>query len=442
VRSTPSRRAGAFPDTASLPAELRPRAAALAALGRVLDERQPLDESRDTRGLEPRDRAFVRLMVATTLRRLGQIDALLERCLEKPLPDKAWPVKGALRLGAAQLLFLDTPAHAAVNSSVALARAVGFEGMAALVNAVLRRIAREGAAWAAEQDPAALNAPPWLRDSWSAAYGPERARAIVAAHMAEPPLDFSVRGDPRGWAARLGGEVLPTGTVRRKSGGMIEDLPGYAEGQWWVQDMAAALPARLLGDVAGKSVVDLCAAPGGKTAQLAAAGARVIAVDRSARRMTQLAKNMARLGLAVETVVAEAEQWTPPGPVDAVLVDAPCSATGTIRRHPDAMWLKRAEDIPIFAATQERVLRAALAMLRPGGMLVYAVCSLQPEEGPAQIARLLESGAAPRRVPILAAELGGLAELVTAEGDLRSFPFQLAERGGMDAFFAARLEKT
>jgi len=400
-----------------------------------------MDEGREGRTLEARDRAFARLLLATTLRRLGQIDAIVGRCLERPLPDKATVVQDGLRLAAAQLLFMDTPAHAAVNSAVALVRAQGWEGLAGLTNAVLRRIARDGRIWLTELDTARVNTPDWLWNSWLAAYGEERVRAIAASHLVEPPLDLSVKSDPAIWAERLGGEVMPSGTIRRPTGGAIEDLPGYAEGGWWVQDLAASLPAKLLGAVAGKRVVDLCAAPGGKTAQLAASGAEVIAVDRSDRRMAQLKKNFARLGLEAETVVAEAESWTPPGPVDAVLVDAPCSATGTIRRHPDAMRLKRAEDIALFTATQDRVLAAALAMLRPGGVLVYAVCSLQPEEGPERIGALLYNRAPVRRVPIKADEIGGMEELINSDGDLRTFPFQLAEQGGMDAFFAARLEK-
>ncbi len=442
VRSTPTTHAAVPTDPASLPPELRARAAALAGLSRVVTEHRAMDEGREGRGLDARDRAFARLLLTTALRRLGQIDAVLDRCLERPLPDKAAPVRDGLRLGAAQLLFMDTPAHAAVNSAVALIRAQGWEGMAGLANAVLRRIAREGRDWLAAQDAARLDTPSWLWDSWVAAYGEDRTRAIAAAHLVEPPLDLTVRGDAQLWAERLGGTVLPTGTVRRPTGGAIEDLPGYGEGAWWVQDVAAALPARLLGDVSGKRIVDLCAAPGGKTAQLAAAGAEVTALDRSARRMGQLVKNLARLGLRAETVIAEAETWTPPAPVDGVLVDAPCSATGTIRRHPDAMYLKRPEDIAVFAATQDRVLAAGLAMLRPGGTLVYAVCSLQPEEGPERIAALLAGGAPARRVPIAADEIGGLSGSITDGGELRSFPFQLAERGGMDAFFAARLEKT
>lgn len=400
-----------------------------------------MDELRHAAGLESRDRAFARLLLATTLRRLGQIDALLDQCLEKPLAPAAWVVRDALRLGATQLLFLDTPAHAAVNSAVALVRTAGWDGLAGLANAVLRRLAREGRSWLADQDAALLNTPSWLWNAWSAAYGETRTRAIVMAHLSEAPLDLTVKSDPVGWAARLGGQVLPTGTVRLRDAGAVESLPGYGEGAWWVQDCAAALPARLLGDVRGKHVVDLCAAPGGKTAQLIAAGALVTALDRSARRMRRLTENLSRLGYEARAEVAEADSWVPASPIDAVLLDAPCSATGTIRRHPDAPFLKKPEDIALFAATQDRLLSAALNMLPRGGRLVYAVCSLQAEEGPERIATLLDRGASARRVPIAADEIGGLAESITADGDLHTFPYQLAEQGGMDAFFAARLEK-
>ncbi len=400
-----------------------------------------MDEARHASGLEGRDRAFARLLLATVLRRLGQVDALLDRCLEKPLAPRAWIVRDILRLSAVQLLFLDTPAHAAVNSGVALARAAGWDGLAGLANAVLRRIAREGRTLAADQDAPLLNTPAWLWNAWKSVYGEAETRAIAVAHLGEAPLDLTVKSDPEGWAVRLGGAVLPTGTVRCRDAGAVENLPGYAEGAWWVQDFAAALPARLLGEVAGKHVVDLCAAPGGKTAQLLAAGAKVTALDRSARRMRRLTENLTRLGYQTDTAVAEADAWVPAYPVDAVLLDAPCSATGTIRRHPDAPYLKKPEDIAVFTATQDRLLASALKVLPPKGKLVYAVCSLQPEEGPQRVAAVLGAGAPVRRVPIAPDEVGGLAELITPEGDLRTFPFHLAERGGMDAFFAARLEK-
>jgi 16S rRNA (cytosine967-C5)-methyltransferase len=298
----------------------------------------------------------------------------------------------------------------------------------------------------AAQDAARLNTPDWLWHSWTAAYGEPRARAIAAAVASEPPLDISVKADApeevRVWAERLEAEVLPTGSLRRALAN-VATLPGYAEGAWWVQDAAAAIPATLLGlpdaSLAGVQVIDLCAAPGGKTAQLAARGARVTAVDLSPARMRRLRENLARLGLAAETVVADAATWRPAAPADAVLLDAPCSATGTLRRRPDVAWLKGPEDVTKLAAVQDRLLRAALTMLRPGGTLVYCTCSLEPEEGEARIAALLAGGAAASLAPIAAAEVGGLAELVAPDGTLRTLPCQLAERGGLDGFYVARL---
>jgi 16S rRNA (cytosine967-C5)-methyltransferase len=259
--------------------------------------------------------------------------------------------------------------------------------------------------------------------------------------LKEAPLDFTVKTDAALWAARLEAEILPSGTLRRPPGGLVSALSGYAEGAWWVQDAAAALPARLLGDVADQAIADLCAAPGGKTAQLAAAGARVVAIDRSARRLERLSANLARLHLTVRSIAADGTSWRPDGPLDGVLLDAPCSATGTLRRHPDAAWLKRLEDMAKFTALQDRLLTAAVDMLRPGGRLVYCTCSLQREEGPDRVDALLAGGAPLRRLPVDAAEVGGWSELITPAGDLRSLPCHLAEKGGMDAFFAARLEK-
>ncbi|HEY1722197.1 MAG TPA: transcription antitermination factor NusB [Magnetospirillaceae bacterium] len=424
-----------------MPEELRARAAALVGLSHVLHDRRPMDEGRETVGLERRDRAFARLLLATMLRRLGEIDALLDRCLERPLPAAATPVRDALRLGVAQLVFLDTPDHAAVNSTVALVRAQGWDGMAGLTNAILRRIARDGRAWFAALDGARLNTPDWLWETWRAGYGEERTRAIAAAHLVEPPLDIAVKSDPTGWAERLKGTVLPTDAIRVTEAGPVEELAGYGDGAWWVQDAAASLPVRLLGNVVGKHVIDLCAAPGGKTAQLIAAGARVTALDRSARRMRRLQENLTRLKMEAQTVVAEAEAWTPSERADALLLDAPCSATGTIRRHPDAPYLKQPSDIAVFNETQDRLLHAAVAMLPPGGLLIYAVCSLQAEEGPARVDALLQTGAPVERVPVTPDEIGRLTDAITADGDLRTFPFHLAEHGGMDAFFAARLRK-
>jgi 16S rRNA (cytosine967-C5)-methyltransferase len=384
----------------------------------------------------------VRLLVATVLRRLGQIDAIVARCLERPLGAKAQAAQDILRLGAAQLLYLDTPPHAAVDTSVDLA-AEGAEtaGFKALINAVLRRIGRQKPDLLAATAAPSINTPAWLWESWINAYGETRARAIVQAHLREPPLDFSVKSEPDAWASRLEAMVLPTGSLRRQETAPVESLKGFSDGAWWVQDAAAALPVTLLGPVAGKTVIDLCAAPGGKTAQLASLGAEVTAVDRASKRLERLTANLARLNLSAKTVTADAAAWRPAAPADALLLDAPCSATGTIRRHPDVAWLKRPEDVAKLADLQARLLRAAVGMIRPGGTLIYCTCSLQPEEGPRQIAGLLTERAPVERQPIAAAEVGGLVELVTADGDLRTLPCHLADQGGLDGFYAARLRR-
>ena len=421
---------------------LSARLIALDVLDRVLGEARLLDETFAGHPalalLDPRDRAFARLLVTIVLRRLGQIDALLDQFVRaRP---KAVRVHNLLRLGAAQLLFLDTPAHAAVAETVALASGPHAYGKG-LVNAVLRRVAREGKERLASQDAARLNTPDWLWESWCAAYGEPVARAVAAAHLAEPPLDLTVKADPEDWAARLGGERLYGTTVRRSAGGAIEDLPGYAEGAWWVQDAAAALPARLLGDVRGLTAIDLCAAPGGKTAQLAAAGAAVTAVELSNRRAGRLRSNLRRLQLEARIEVADALAWRPPRPAGHVLLDAPCSATGTIRRHPDIAWHKSPADVTRMATLQQQLLEAAVAMLEPGGVLVYASCSLQPEEGFEVIERALAAGLPVARLPVEASELDGLGVDLTPEGDVRTLPCQLAGRGGLDGFFIARLRR-
>ncbi|MGE5515450.1 MAG: RsmB/NOP family class I SAM-dependent RNA methyltransferase [Bacteroidota bacterium] len=421
------------------------RTVALDLLAAVLVDKRLLDEALDTNTalsrLEDRDRAFTRLLVATVLRRLGQLDDVIRRCLDKGLPNKARRAQDVLRLGACQLLFLGTPPHAAIATSVDLVKGTPLAGFSGLINAVLRRLDREGRDWVAAQDAGRLNTPSWLWNSWVSAYGEDTARAIAAAHLTEAPVDITVAGDPADWAERLQAELLPTGSLRRAAGGDITALPGFTAGNWWVQDMAAALPARLLGDVKGKRVADLCAAPGGKALQLAVAGAQVTAVDRSAKRLVRFQQNLERLKLSAEIVEADAAGWVPAEKFDAVLLDAPCTATGTLRRHPDGLRLKGPGDVAALADQQAALLRAALAMLKPGGTLVYCVCSLEPQEGAAQIERLLAAEPGGRRQPIAAAELGGLAELVTPLGDVRTLPCHLADKGGMDAFFAARLVK-
>jgi 16S rRNA (cytosine967-C5)-methyltransferase len=421
------------------------RHAALELIGAVLRRKRPLDDAIEESGpmheLSGRDRAFARLLVATALRRLGQIDALIALCLSTPLAPRAAVIHDILRLGVAQLLFLRTPPHAAVATSVDLAQSLGFLSHKGLVNAVLRRLSVEGAERVGTQDAPRLNTPDWLWRSWSGSYGEDTARAIATAHLKEAPLDLTLREDAEGWCGRLQGTLLPTGTLRRPAGGSIAALPGYAEGAWWVQDAAAALPARLFGELAGREVVDLCAAPGGKSAQLASAGARVTAIDRSSRRLDRLIANFDRLSLPIEAVVADALAWRPPHPIDAVLLDAPCTTTGAIRRHPDVPYLKAPEDVARLSVVQENLLRAAIDMLQPGGILVYCTCSLEPQEGPQRIEALLRTGAPVARAGIDPGEVGANPDWITAEGDLRTLPCHFAEFDGVDGFFCARLVK-
>ncbi len=428
------------------------RAVTLDILGSVVDRGTPLDtalsQSADLATLSPRDRAFARLLVTTVLRRRGQIDAAIDEKLSRPLAKRQHQVRDALRLGVAQLAFLGTPAHAAVDSSVNLVRMRKRAGMTGLVNAVLRAIDRDGAAALADNpETARLNTPDWLAASWQTAYGEATTAAIMAIHCAEPPLDFTLApGQPaEAWAKRLDAQILPTGSLRRSSGGLVSELAGFDDGAWWVQDAAAALPARLFGDLAGRRAIDLCAAPGGKTAQLAAAGATVTAVDISAERLRLVTENLTRLGLAAETVCSDALNFTPAAPADAILLDAPCASTGTIRRHPDIAWLKSPNDVAAAAKLQARLLRAAVAMLAPGGTLVYAVCSLQPEEGPAQIDALLADVTDIARAPIAGDELPGLDGLsppaITPAGDVRTLPCHFAAVGGIDGFYLARLRR-
>jgi 16S rRNA (cytosine967-C5)-methyltransferase len=421
------------------------REVALDLIAAVLRRKRPLDDAIDDNSamhqLPGRDRAFARLLVATVLRRLGQIDVLIAECLSTPLAPRAAAVHDILRLGIAQLLFLRTPPHAAVATSVDIAHSRGFMSHKGLVNAVLRRLSIEGPACIEAQDAPRLNTPDWLWRSWIRAYGEAMARAIATSHLKEAPLDLTLRDDADTWCAKLQGILLPTGTLRRAAGGSLVSLPGYAEGAWWVQDAAAALPVQLFGELAGSRVVDLCAAPGGKTAQLAAAGAQVTAVDRSSRRLERLVANLERLALPIEAVAADGLTWRPPQPVDAVLLDAPCSTTGAIRRHPDVPHLKLPDDVARLTVVQDNLLHAAIEMLRPGGMLVYCTCSLEPEEGVERIAALLGTGAPVARRAIAPGEIGVEPEWITATGELRTLPCHFSEYDGIDGFFCARLVK-
>ena len=401
--------------------------------GRALED--ALEQTPSFNALEGRDRAFARALVTAGLRRLGGVNAVLSRFLDRPLPDTAYHGRALLHIGATQLLVLGTPAHAAVGETVEAANSLReARGFAKLMNAVLRKVAAQGPEMLKQLPPGA-DLPPWLYTRWRAAYG-ETAPRIAQALLQEPPLDINVTDDAAGWAGRLGGVLTPTGSVRLAAHGAVDQLPGFDDGAWWVQDAAAALPARLLGDVRRKRVLDLCAAPGGKTLQLAAAGARVTAVDKSDARLNRLRENLARAKLEAEVIAADALEYRAE-PFDAVLLDAPCTSTGTLRRHPDVAWLRRPTDVRALADLQTKLVAAAATLLRPGAPLVYAVCSLEPEEGEGVVANALKNGW--RREPLKPGDVPGADEFITAAGDLRTLPAYWPDIGGLDGFYTARL---
>ena len=435
-------------DTGGLPA----RRVAYAVLNEVFYRKKTLDECFDMRAdtgrafadLESRDRAFVRLLVSVVLKRAREFDLHIATLLHEPLEDLA-PAQmlTIFRLGLAQIAVLQTPAHAAVDTCVELAAAEGIAHHKPLVNAVMRRMAREGYQPLPPREAGRMMLPDWLWQEWMRDYGVETALDIAASMLDDAPVDFSLRDmspeNVQVWAQKLGALVLPNGSLRKASGGFIPGLDGFDDGAWWVQNAAAALPAQLLNAKPGMTVVDLCAAPGGKTAQLAAAGAEVVALDRSAPRLKRLQENMLRLQMdKVVAVVADGGVWQPPQPVDAVLLDAPCSATGTLRHQPDALWLKQPADQQKLAALQKRLIRNAFMMLKPGGSIVYCTCSLQKAEGEAVVEDFLAAEPRARRLPIV---LPFLAEAQTPQGDLRILPQHWRDLGGMDGFFISRIQK-
>lgn len=426
------------------------RVAALKMLEQVLGRKVMLDSvlerEKSFLDLDPRDRAFVRMLVATVLRRKGQMDDLIARASDKKESPRPETLKWIIYLGVAQILFMDVANHAAVDTSVTLATQNGMEGKKGFVNAILRRMTGEGKAWLAGQDAAALNMPEWLYTQWMGDYGAVRAKEIALATLEEAHLDITVKNadDLKDWGVKLATRVLPTGSLRRPSGGHVADLAGFEDGAWWVQDASSALPVKLMGDVKGARVLDLCAAPGGKTAQLAANGANVTALDRSAARMATLTANIKRLGLqdSVHTIIEDGSVWQAKEKFTHILLDAPCSATGTIRRHPDLLHLKNPKDQDGLMSIQQRLLANAANLLETGGVLIYCTCSLQKDEGERQVERFLESYGNFRRVPVRKEEFGGIDGVVNSEGDVRILPQVLKESGGMDGFFISRIQKT
>lgn len=442
--------------TSSLHPGLAARALAVTAIDDFLTKIQPLDETLErlldtpaARELPDRDRGLVRAIAMAAIRRLGTIAKALEERIERGLPNHSGQLEAILISGAAQILFLDVPDHAAVDLSVRLVQAnADAKRLTALSNAVLRRIAREKDEILKKSDPLTIDTPEWLAKRWIKAYGAENAAKIAAAFRNEPAIDLTLRADPKMWAEKLNAKILPTGSLRLRDRTPVRSLAGYEEGAFWVQDTAAALPVRLLDPKPGEIIADLCAAPGGKTAQLALSGAHVTAVDRSEKRVARLSQNMHRLGFSVDVVVADASLWRG-GPFDAILLDAPCTATGTIRRHPDVAWLKTEEDLAKLTRLQQRLLDHSAELLKPGGRLIYCTCSLEPEEGEEQIKTCLARNPSMRLAPFEAKKLPWLgeelADAITPQGFLRTLPFMMPDSdprlAGLDGFFAAELKK-
>lgn len=427
---------------------LQARTAAAKILSAVVGQKTPLDGMLDEqhgnpafRELPPADRALVRAMLNSCLRHLTWIDAIFDGFLDKPLPEGARHLHHILAIAAAQILFLDIPDHSAVDLAVEQARRDPRSSrFANLVNALLRRLVREKQTVLEKPSKRTPVFPDWFQDRLEKVYGADVAWDISRSFLELAPIDLTVKADPAHWAGVLGGAVLPTGSVRLdKFDGSVADLPGFAEGAWWVQDAAAAIPARLMGDMKGKRVADLCAAPGGKTAQLIVQGGNVTAVEQSASRMKRLKANLDRLGLAADLRQARLEDFEPQEPFDAILLDAPCSSTGTIRRHPDVVWTKGPADIEKLADVQYRLLESALELLKPGGRIVFSNCSLDPLEGEDLVDRLLAAHPGIERVAIAKSDWPGLEDAINARGEFRTTPAML---GGMDGFFAAVLRKS
>ncbi len=428
---------------------LAARKIALDMLYNVLDRKNALDVTLDSSeefaALPQRQRAFTRMLLTTTLRRLGQIDDLINSAQSRPEALRTPVVRNILRLGVTQIFFMAVPDHASVDTSVRLAEQSGMVKQKGFVNAILRKLIRGGKSRIDNQDAGRLNTPEWLLKIWIEDYGLTTAAKIAEANMREAPLDITVKdvNDRAYWGSELQAYGLSTGTLRRVSGGNIREMEGFDSGKWWVQDAAAALPALLFGDVSNQDVIDMCAAPGGKTLQLASMGANVTAIDRSAVRLKRLEENLERMDLKerVNIEISDASVWKPSSPPQRILLDAPCSATGTIRRHPDTGYLKSPKDIERLASIQEKLLSHAGTMLGVGGLLIYCTCSLQKDEGERQIEHFLGSNPDFERIAITPQEVGNYNELINENGDIRAMPYNLSEQGGLDGFFISRLTR-
>ena len=436
-------------DTSPASETLSSRVIAHNLLMMVLERGQALDNilERDEKFLElsTRDKAFVRMLVATTLRRTGQLDDMIKKASGRDDAPTPPALHHLLRMAATQIVFMNVPDYAVVDTAVAMSEELNLGRSKGFVNAVLRRITENHHEWITKQDEARLNTPQWLMQSWIEDYELRVAAEIAQANLSEAPLDISLKNpsEMEHWAEELDATILPTGTLRTKPKGAIQNLPGFKDGMWWVQDASASLPAQLFGDIAGANVLDMCAAPGGKTAQLLTMGASVTALDRSSARLKRLEENLKRLRLKGDCrlELADASEWHSAEKFEYILLDAPCSATGTIRRHPDVMYLKKPLDVERLVDVQRRLLNNALNMLVPGGVLIYCTCSLQKTEGENQIDTILSEHTNVRRLPLSSLDVGGLDIIVNEQGDIRVLPFHMAVHGGMDGFYISRLQK-
>ena len=404
--------------------------------------------------LGPRERGLVRAIVTITLRRLGQIKSLLDKHMKRKLPNKFGLAASILYTSAGQILFMNVPDHAAIDLGVGqMRRNKKFNHIAGMSNAVLRKVMADKDEVLAMPDEGPhgtgrANAAKWLWQIWAKDFGKPVADQIAGAHLNEPSLDITAKR--AGFAFEMG-DVLPLGSVRMPEKiGRVEDIKGFETGDWWVQDFAASLPAKILAkglakgldESANSKVLDLCAAPGGKTMQLASMGNDVTALDVSENRLERVSENLERVGLNAEIICADALEWTPEQVFDGILLDAPCSATGTIRRHPDAQYLKKSSDIDALVKLQAELLSRAASFVKAGGVLLYCTCSLQKREGELQVAKFLDENENFERLPVGADELDGLDHLINDEGDVRTLPFyQVGESYGMDGFFISRLRR-
>jgi 16S rRNA (cytosine967-C5)-methyltransferase len=434
-------------------AGLEVRVVASKLLSAAIDKKISLDGMLDPvhgnpayKQLSDADRALARAILVTALRHLPRLEAAISAMLDSPLPKGAQALNHVLIVAAAQILHLDVPPHAVVDVAVEHAnRDPRNRRFAKLVNAVLRRLVREKQEILV-QTASVSPVPAWFLDRLTVAYGAEAAHEMAEAQLVPPAIDLTVKSDPEGWAERLQGKLLPTGSIRLPAfEGAVSALSGYEDGTWWVQDAAASIPAKLFGNVKGKRIADLCAAPGGKTAQLAAAGAEVIAVEQSANRLARLKENFARLGLQAEFIEGDLFKFEPEKLLDGVLLDAPCSSTGTTRRHPDVLWTKGPEDIAKLAALQAKMLRHAVTLVKPGGLVVFSNCSLDPLEGEQLVADLLAEDSGLERVPVDPKDWPGLENAVSTAGEFRTTPAMLPATdgfpGGLDGFFASVLRR-